>query len=118
MAATANIEDVYDELQEFADTLWDLYQSMDTDPASLDKALSMYNTLENVYLEPIRREIYQMDTRALAGATAKLNQSTDGINKTINYIANVIQTTNQLDQYVKVFDSIITIAAKAAAAVA
>ena len=115
--ASPDIGDVYTELQEFADGLWDVSQSLDSDQATTQKALAMYNTLENVYLEPVRRKMYQADDAALAAATAQLNASTSGINQTIDDIANVIQTTNQIDQYVKVFDQVLALAAKVLTAV-
>lgn len=113
-----NINDLYSELQEFADSLRDLSWSLDTDPVSSDKAFSMYSTLENVYLEPIRRQLYNLDTQALTNATTSLNKATASINQTITQIQNVIQTAKQLDQYAKIFDGVITLAAKIAAAVA
>lgn len=117
MANPPNIGDVYTELQEFADGLWDVSQSLDSDQATTEKALAMYNTLENVYLEPVRRKMYQADDTALATATAQLNAATSGINQTIDDLAKVIQTTNQIDQYVKAFDQVLTVAAKVLAAV-
>ena len=112
MGNPPNIGDVYTELQEFADGLWDISQSLDSDQATTEKALAMYNTLENVYLEPIRRKMYRADDAALAAATAQLNTATSGIIQTIDDIAKVIQTTNQIDQYVKVFDQVLAVAAK------
>jgi hypothetical protein len=117
MANSPNIGDVYTELQEFAHGLWQVSQSLDSDQATTDKAQAMYNTLENVYLEPIRRKMYQADDAALAAATAQLNVATSGINQTISDIANVIQTTNQIDQYAKAFDQVLAAAAKVLAAV-
>jgi ABC-type hemin transport system substrate-binding protein len=43
--------------------------------------------------------------------------ATSGINQTISDIANVIQTTNQIDQYAKAFDQVLAAAAKVLAAV-
>jgi hypothetical protein len=92
--------------------LWDLYQSLHLDPAASAKALAMYNTLENIYLEPTRRKIYQMDSAALAGATANLQASTTDLNNTVNEITGVVNTVKQIDDYAKVFDTIISTAAK------
>src|SRR5260221_11271691 len=112
-----DIGSVYDELQEYADSLWDISQSDTVDSATAAKADSMYNNVENVYLEPIRRKMYQMDSPALANATKQLNATTTDLNKTIQSIANVIQTTNDLDQYAKILDGVISAAAKTLAAV-
>lgn len=106
-----DIGDGYDELQEFGDTLWDICQSPDVDASDAAKAQSMYDTLENVYLEPIRRLIYQADSAKLADATKQLNNTTAGIAQTIKAIQNIIQTTKDLDQYAKLFDSVIGVAA-------
>jgi hypothetical protein len=112
MPTQPSVSDVYTELQEFADKLWDISQSVDSDQPTTDKAMSMYNTLENVYLEPVRRKMYQADDAALAAAATQLNKATTGLNQTINDLAKVIQTTNQIDQYVKVFDQVLATAAK------
>lgn len=117
MANPPNIGDVYTELQEFGDRLWDVSQSPDSDQATTDQATTMYNKLENNYLEPIRRKMYQADDAALAAATAQLNTATSGISQTIDNLANIIQTTNQIDQYAKVFDQVIGVAAQVMTAV-
>jgi len=117
MATPPNIGDVYTELQEFADRLWDISQAVESDQAATDRAVTMYNQLENGYLEPIRRKMYQADEAALAAATAQLNAATSGINQSIDDLAGIIETTNEIDQYVKVFDQVLAVAAKVLTAV-
>lgn len=117
MATPSDLRDVYTELQEFADRLWDVSQSSATDSAGSQKAVALYNTLENKYLEPIRRKMYQADDVALAAAAFQLNVSTQGISHTIDDLANIVQTTDQIDQFVKVFDQVLATAAKVLAVV-
>jgi len=102
--------DPYFYLSEIADRLWDLYQ--ETDGKTSDQARSMYDTLENIYLEPFRRSQVQSDTAAYAALTEKLQGDIVAINKDIVRINKIADDVQKVAQYAAVFDQVIGIAAK------
>jgi predicted enzyme involved in methoxymalonyl-ACP biosynthesis len=102
--------DPYFYLSEIADRLWDLYQ--ETKGKTSDQARSMYDTLENIYLEPIRRSQIQSNTEAYAALTRKLQDDITAINKDIVRINRIADNTQKVAQYAAIFDQIIGIAAK------
>ena len=102
--------DPYFYLSEVADRLWDLYQ--ETDGKTSDQARSMYDTLENIYLEPFRRRQIQINTEAYAELTRNLQDDITAINKDIVRINKIAEDTQKVAQYATVFDQIIGIAAK------
>jgi hypothetical protein len=102
--------DPYFYLSEIADSLWDLYQNADGKES--DQARSMYDTLENVYLEPFRRRKIQADTERYAKLTANLQADIASINADIERINKIADNVQKVAQYAAVFDQITAIAAK------
>ena len=102
--------DPYFYLSEIADSLWDCYQNADGKPA--DRARSMYDTLENVYLEPFRRLQIQQDTKRYKALTTSLQADIRSISATINRINKISDDVQKVAQYAAAFDQIIGIAAK------
>jgi hypothetical protein len=102
--------DPYFYLSEIADSLWDLYQNADGKES--DQARSMYDTLENVYLEPFRRRKIQADTVRYAKLTADLQADISSINADIDRINKIADDVQKVAQYAAVFDQVIAIAAK------
>ncbi|SRR6266404_329269 len=97
-------------LSEIADGLWDLYQN--TDGKVSDQARSMYDTLENVYLEPFRRNQVQADTQRYAKLTANLQADISSINADVQRINKISEDVQKVAQYAAIFDQITAIAAK------
>lgn len=106
--------DPYFFLSEIADCLWDLYQ--DTTGKASDQARSMYDTLENIYLEPFRRRQIQRDTEEYAALTRKLQGDIAAINADIVRINRVAENVQKVAQFAAIFDQVIGIAAKLLAA--
>jgi hypothetical protein len=102
--------DPYFFLSDFTDTLWDLYQN--TDGKTADQARSMYDTLENVYLEPIRKSKIRDNTEQYATLTANLKADIDTINKNIQKINKIADDVQKVAQFAAIFDQITAIAAK------
>jgi hypothetical protein len=102
--------DPYFFLSDIADALWDLYQN--TDGKASDQARSMYDTLENVYLEPIRRSKIRENTDQYAALTANLKADIDAINKNIQKINKIADDVQKVAQFANIFDQITAIAAK------
>ena len=102
--------DPYFYLSEIADSLWDLYQS--TRGKASDQARSMYDTLENIYLEPFRRSQIQNNTERYAQLTADLQKGITAINKEILRINAIADNVKKVAEYAAVFDQIIGVAAK------
>jgi hypothetical protein len=107
---TQTLIDPYFCLSEIADTLWDLYQS--TEGKTADQARSMYDTLENLYLEPFRRKQIQANTEKYAALTQRLQSDITGINKDITRINKIADNIQKVAGYAAIFDQIISIAAK------
>jgi hypothetical protein len=102
--------DPYFYLSEIADCLWDLYQN--TDGKQSDQARSMYDTLENVYLEPFRRSQVHADTQRYAQLTTDLQADITSINAAIQRINKIADNLQKVAQYAAIFDQITAIAAK------
>ena len=104
--------DPYIYLSNIADDLWDLHQQ--TTGKASDQAESMYNALEDVYLEPFRRKQVQSNTQLYAQLTQKLQGDITSIDGRIKRINGIEDTVQRVAQYAQVFDQIIAIAAKLA----
>jgi hypothetical protein len=102
--------DPYFYLSEITDSLWDCYQN--TDGKSSDQARSMYDTLENLYLEPFRRSQIQSDTKKYSNLTASLQADIQSINSDIDRINKIADDVQKVAQYATVFDQVVGIAAK------
>jgi hypothetical protein len=102
--------DPYFYLAEIADRLWDLYQN--TDGKISDQARSMYDTLENVYLEPFRRSQVQANTKKYAKLTTSLQADIASINSDIQRINDIADDIQKVAQYAAIFDQVTGIAAK------
>src|SRR6266705_665917 len=96
--------DPYFYLSEIADSLWDFYQN--TDGKVSDQARSMYDTLENVYLEPFRRSQVQADTQRYAQLTANLQADISSINTDIQRINKIADDVQKVAHYAAIFDQI------------
>ena len=113
----AKTYDPYFVLSDAADELWDLHQNtINTDPKTSEQAKSMYDTLENVYLEPIRRSKVRENTEKYATISEKLNAESLSIDKQIKRINAIVETVKKVSEYAKIFDQILATAAKLAAA--
>lgn len=105
--------DPYFILSDVADALWEIHQeTVNTDSKTSEKAKSMYNTLENVYLEPIRRSKVRENTKKYAQITEALKEKTIEIDKNIKRINKIVDNAKKVTAYAAVFDKIITAAAK------
>jgi hypothetical protein len=102
--------DPYFFLSEIADTCWDLYQN--TDGKTADTARSMYDTLENLYLEPFRRRQIQANTAKYTALTQSLQADITTINKNITRINKITDNIQKVSEYAAIFDQVIGIAAK------
>ena len=102
--------DPYFYLSDIADNLWDCYQN--TDGKESDQARSMYDTLENVYLEPFRRSQVQANTKQYAKLTASLQADVTSIDSNIKRINKIADDVQKVAQYAAVFDQVVAIAAK------
>ena len=102
--------DPYFFLAEIADCLWDLYQN--TDGKTADQAESMYNTLENVYLEPFRRNQIQANTAKYAALKESLQADITSMNKDITRINKIADDIQKVAEYAAIFDQITSVAAK------
>jgi len=102
--------DPYFYLSEIADSLWDSYQN--TDGKVSDQARSMYDTLENVYLEPFRRSQVQKNTQRYARLTKNLQASIASINADIQRINEIADDVQKVAQYAAIFDQVTAVAAK------
>lgn len=102
--------DPYFFLAEIADCWWDLYQSTAGKPS--DQAKSMYNTLENLYLEPFRRRQIQANTEKYAELTKSLQADITLVNKDITRINTIADDIQKVAEYAAIFDQVIAIAAK------
>jgi hypothetical protein len=102
--------DPYFYLSEIADSLWDFYQN--TDGKVSDQARAMYDTLENVYLEPFRRSQVQNNTKKYAKLTSSLQASIASINVDIQRINKIADDVQKVAQYAAIFDQVAAIAAK------
>jgi hypothetical protein len=113
MSPVDPVFDPYFILSDVADALWDLYQStINDDPKASDKARSMYETLENVYLEPIRRAKVREDTEKYAAITENLKTDSKFIDDQIKRIDQIVKTVQKIAEYAKIFDQVIAAAAK------
>jgi ABC-type transporter Mla subunit MlaD len=109
--------DPYFVLSDVADELWDLHQkTVNSDKKTSDQAKSMYDTLENVYLEPIRRSKVRENTKKYAEISTQLNAQSDFIDKQIKRINKIVDTVEKVSEYAKIFDKILATAAKLLAA--
>lgn len=102
--------DPYSYLSKIADRLWDCYQN--TDGKVSDQARLMYDTLENVYLEPFRRSQVQKNTQRYATLTSNLQANIASINNDIKRINKIADDVQKIAQYAAIFDQVVAIAAK------
>jgi hypothetical protein len=108
--------DVYFVLSDVADDLWDLHQSTALkNPRVSDQARAMYETLENVYLEPIRRSKIRENTEKYKTITANLATKSKTIDEEIARINKMVDQIKRVAEYAKIFDQVIATAAKIAA---
>jgi hemerythrin-like domain-containing protein len=107
------VPDPYFVLSDVADALWDLHQStIHENPKASEQARSMYETLENVYLEPIRRAKVREDTAKYASIAQDLKSETKSIDEQIKRIDNIVETVQKVSEYAKIFDQVVAAAAK------
>ena len=102
--------DPYFYLSDIADSLWDLYQG--TEGKTADQAVSMYNTLEHLYLEPFRRNQIRGNTSRYAALTEGLQASITSLNKDIVRINKIADNVQKVAEYAAIFDQITSVAAK------
>ncbi len=105
--------DPYFVLSDFADELWNLYQNtMLTQPKDSEQARSMYEALENIYLEPIRRSKARENTEKYRAVASELKDQTEYIDKQIRRIAEITENTRKISECAAIFDRVIATAAK------
>jgi hypothetical protein len=104
--------DPYIYLSNIADDLWDLRQQ--TGGKESDQAESMYNVLENIYLEPFRHKQVQSNTKKYARLAQKLQSDIAALDASIKQITGIQDKVQQVAQYAQIFDQIIAIAARLA----
>ena len=102
--------DPYSFLAAIAKQLWDLYQN--TEGKDSEKAQSMYDKLENSYLEPFRKSQIQADTAKYAELTKSLQADITLVNKEITRINKIADDIQKVAEYAAIFDQIIGVAAK------
>ncbi|MGD0218058.1 MAG: hypothetical protein ABSC45_11205 [Desulfobaccales bacterium] len=106
------INDPIGMLNEIARDLWHCGQfTIGSNEKEAEQAQSMYFTLERVYLEPIRRSQVQEDTQKYAAITQNVANDTKEVQASINEINAIVDTMKKIDEYAKIFDSIIGLAA-------
>jgi ABC-type transporter Mla subunit MlaD len=109
--------DPYFVLSDVADNLWDLHQkTINSDKKTSDQAKSMYDTLESDYLEPIRRSKVTENTKKYAQIVIDLNAASGFIDGEIKRINKIVDAVKKVSDYAKIFDQILTTAAKLLAA--
>jgi N-methylhydantoinase B/oxoprolinase/acetone carboxylase alpha subunit len=104
------MSDPFSCLSDVADNLWDLYQKTDGDASK--QARSMYDKLENDYLEPIRRSKVQDNSEKYGKLTTDLQADISSVNSAIERINKIADDVQKVAQYAAVFDQVTGIAAK------
>jgi len=109
----SNARDPYLVLSDVADELWDLYQSsLNENQKASEQAKSMHDKLENGYLEPIRRSKVKENTEKYETISAGLKTRTDFIDEQIKRIGKIVESTQKISEYAKIFDQVSAAAAK------
>ena len=99
-------------LNDIAGDLYKCYEDkININEEEAKKALSMYECLERVYLEPIRRSKLQANTEKYTKVAEGLSGVTDNIQKAIDEIRRIVDTMERITEYAKIFDSVIKLAA-------
>lgn len=104
------VNDPYFTLSDMADDLWNIHQStLFKDPSTSNRALTLYNLLEDEYLEPARRMKVQENTEKYKKITDSLTQETSEIRKTIQEVKDIADKTEKVIEYMKVVETAIKI---------
>jgi len=100
----------YEVLSDYARHVWKLHQ--DTDGALSEEALSLYNKLQEEYLQPARRAKVRQNTIKYRRLTKELRTSTAKLEKAIKDIDALVKKAEKLTKLLGYAETAIKIGAK------
>lgn len=93
-----------------ADDFWAIHQStVSTDPTTSERAKTLYNLLENEYLEPLRRHRVRERTEEYKKVSEELAQDITQIREAIKEIKNIVDKARKITKYMEYFETAVKI---------